>query len=76
VFESALGAMKAGSPALAADAIVKALTDAKPKARYTVGSDLRGIGLLAALPLRTRDRLVTRVLGLSKLPAAPAEPVG
>ena len=76
VFESALGAMKAGSPTLAADAILKALTDARPKARYTVGSDLRGIGLLATLPLRTRDRLVTRVLGLSKLPAIEAEPVG
>lgn len=76
VFEAALGAMKPGSPALAADAIVRALTDARPRPRYSVGSDLRGIGLLAALPLRTRDRLVTRVLGLSKLPPAEAEPVG
>lgn len=57
--------MKLHSPDHLADAVVKALTTARPKARYTVGPDTRLLGLLARLPLRTRDRLVMRMLGLS-----------
>jgi NAD(P)-dependent dehydrogenase (short-subunit alcohol dehydrogenase family) len=62
--------MKLSPPTLVADAIVRALTTAKPKPRYTVGPDVRLLGLLARLPLRTRDRLLRRVTGLAKVPAA------
>jgi len=62
--------MKLHSPDYLADAVVKALTAARPKARYTVGPDTRLLGLLARLPLRTRDRLVMRMLGLSGISAS------
>lgn len=61
---------KPASPNIVADAVVKALTANKPKPRYTVGPDTRLLGLLARLPLRTRDRLLSSVMGLSKIPAA------
>ena len=71
---AALGAatakMKLHSPDHLANAVVKALTERRPAARYTVGPDTRLLGLLARLPLRTRDRLLMRVLGLAKVPAA------
>jgi NAD(P)-dependent dehydrogenase (short-subunit alcohol dehydrogenase family) len=70
----ALGAaaakMKLHSPDQLADAVVRALTAQRPRARYTVGPDTRLLGLLARLPLRTRDRLVLQVLGLAKIPPA------
>jgi NAD(P)-dependent dehydrogenase (short-subunit alcohol dehydrogenase family) len=70
----ALGAatakMKLHSPDYLADAVVRALTERSPAARYTVGPDTRLVGLLSRLPLRTRDRLVLRVLGLAKVPPA------
>ncbi|WP_034275133.1 SDR family NAD(P)-dependent oxidoreductase [Actinospica robiniae] len=62
--------MKMSDPKILADAAVKAMTANRPKARYTVGADTRLIGLLARLPLRTRDRLVSGVLGLSKIKPA------
>jgi hypothetical protein len=65
-----LAAVKLSPPKLVADAIVKAITTGKPKPRYTVGPDLRLLGLLSRLPLRTRDRLVRGVTGLGKIPAA------
>lgn len=68
--ETALAKSKPSSPAIVADAVVKALTARKPKPRYTVGPDTRLVGLLARLPLRTRDRLVAGVTGLNKVPAA------
>jgi NAD(P)-dependent dehydrogenase (short-subunit alcohol dehydrogenase family) len=70
----ALGAatakMKLHSPDYLADAVVRALTERNPAARYTVGPDTRLLGLLSRMPLRTRDRLVLRVLGLAKVPPA------
>lgn len=71
---AALGAasakMKTHSVDHLANAVVRALTERRPPARYTVGPDTRLIGLIARLPLRTRDRLVVRVLGLAKVPPA------
>lgn len=67
---AALAKSKAASPTIVADAVLKALTARKPKPRYTVGPDTRLLGLLARLPLRTRDRLLAGVLGLNKIPAA------
>ncbi|MEW2624345.1 SDR family NAD(P)-dependent oxidoreductase [Streptomyces sp. NPDC048106] len=66
---ASMAKLKPSSPTLVADAIVKALSAKKPKARYTVGPDLRLLGLLSRLPLRTRDRLVAGVTGLAKVPA-------
>ena len=68
--DGALAKSKAASPAIVADAVIRALTSRKPKPRYTVGPDTRMLGLLARLPLRTRDRLLAGVLGLNKIPAA------
>jgi NAD(P)-dependent dehydrogenase (short-subunit alcohol dehydrogenase family) len=65
---AAMAKAKPASPTLVADAVVKALTAAKPKPRYTVGPDTRLLGLLARLPLRTRDRLLAQVMGLNKVP--------
>jgi hypothetical protein len=70
----ALGAatakMKLHSVDHLAKGVVRALTEPRPAARYTVGPDTRMLGLLARLPLRTRDRLLSRVLGLTKVPPA------
>ena len=62
--------LKMSPPKIVADAIVKALTTGRPKPRYTVGPDVRLLGLLSRLSLRTRDRLITRMLGLHNVPAA------
>ncbi|MEY9933541.1 NAD(P)-dependent dehydrogenase (short-subunit alcohol dehydrogenase family) [Catenulispora sp. GP43] len=68
--DAALAKSKPAPPAIVADAVVKALTARRPKPRYTVGPDTRLLGLLARLPLRTRDRLLAGVMGLNKIPAA------
>lgn len=68
IVTAALAKSKPSSPTLVADAVVKALTAAKPKLRYTVGPDTRLLGLLSRLPLGTRDRLLAQVTGLSKVP--------
>ncbi|WP_328472339.1 SDR family NAD(P)-dependent oxidoreductase [Streptomyces sp. NBC_00448] len=65
-----MAGLKLSSPALVADVIAKVMTTGKPKPRYTVGPDLRLLGLLSRLPLRTRDRLIKSVTGLGKVPAA------
>lgn len=67
---AALAKIKASPPSIAADAIVTALTARKPKPRYTVGPDVRLIGLISRLPLRTRDRMMRSVTGLAKLKLA------
>lgn len=65
-----MASLKLSPPALVADVIAKVMTTGKPKPRYTVGPDLRLLGLLSRLPLRTRDRLIKSVTGLGKVPAA------
>ncbi|MGF1430977.1 SDR family NAD(P)-dependent oxidoreductase [Kitasatospora sp. LaBMicrA B282] len=67
----AMAKIKPSSPTILADAIVKALTVGKPKPRYNVGPDTRLVGLVSRLPLRTRDRMISGVMGLNKIkPAA------
>jgi NAD(P)-dependent dehydrogenase (short-subunit alcohol dehydrogenase family) len=70
--EAASQRMRFSPPSEVADVIVRALTARQPKPRYVTGSDALMIGLLARLPLRTRDRLLTRAFGLNKLRAARA----
>lgn len=67
IIDAMTAAMKLAPPTIVADAVVRALTVSRPKPRYTVGPDVRLLGLLARLPLRTRDRMVARVTGLSKV---------
>ncbi len=45
-------------------AIRTALTERRPKRRYTVGSDARQFELLAHLPAAVRERLIMRTLGI------------
>jgi NAD(P)-dependent dehydrogenase (short-subunit alcohol dehydrogenase family) len=51
------------------DVIIGAVEARNPRALYTAGRDARLAGVLTRLPHRTRDRLLTRALGLAKLPA-------
>jgi NAD(P)-dependent dehydrogenase (short-subunit alcohol dehydrogenase family) len=67
---AALAKIKPSSPSIAANAIVTALTARKPKPRYTVGPDVRLIGIVSRLPLNTRDRMMRSVTGLAKLKQA------
>jgi NAD(P)-dependent dehydrogenase (short-subunit alcohol dehydrogenase family) len=59
-----------------ADTIVRpvlaALSARRPKARYVSGSDARALIMLAHLPLRTRDRVLARTMGLHRLPRSAA----
>ena len=62
-------------------AIVKALTTAKPAARYLVGRDVKLVlPLLRRFPVGLRDRLVMSNLGLGRdafdMASTPAEPGG
>ncbi|WP_242884729.1 SDR family oxidoreductase [Actinomadura litoris] len=68
---AAMGAGKPAPPSIVARAVVRALTAPRPRPRYTVGPDTRLLGLVARLPLRTRDRLLSRVVGLRGI--APAK---
>ncbi len=60
--------------------VVAALAARRPKARYVSGSDARNLVRLGRMPVRVRDRLLIRTLGLKDLcPAGPAmagEPYG
>jgi NAD(P)-dependent dehydrogenase (short-subunit alcohol dehydrogenase family) len=71
LYEPALAALgramaktKLGDVAVAVGGIVEAVEARKPKRRYLAGRDARSAGLLAHLPMRTRDRLLASYLGL------------
>ncbi len=68
----ALGAAAAKMTYAPVDAAVKAITAAvearRPKRRYVAGRDASAALLLTRLPARTRDRLISRLLGLNTLP--------
>ena len=61
--------MSTSRPQTVADAVVRAVEAPKPKTRYAATSDARLFALLSRLPARTRDRLLTRTLGLHKATA-------
>lgn len=55
---------KAGvPPESVTNAIVRALTDRRPKARYRVGIDCKATAVLSHLPDRTRDRIQRAIFG-------------
>ena len=60
----AMAKAKLGDVAVVVDVIVEAVEARKPKLRYLAGRDARGAGLLAHVPMRTRDRLLASYLGL------------
>ncbi|RKS79804.1 short-subunit dehydrogenase [Actinomadura pelletieri DSM 43383] len=64
---ASVGSSKPAPPSLVAGTVERALTSSRPRPRYTVGPDTRLLGLLARLPLRTRDRLLARVMGLHRI---------
>ncbi len=70
----ALSGQKASPPQTVADTIVTAIEAKKPKTRYIANSDARPFGLVARLPTRLRDRLLTQMLGLNKIPRATDGP--
>jgi NAD(P)-dependent dehydrogenase (short-subunit alcohol dehydrogenase family) len=61
-------ALRSASQAISPDAVVRAvahaLTAPRPKTRYLVGMAARIQAIIALLPDRLRDRLLTRALGL------------
>jgi hypothetical protein len=58
--------MSTSRPQTVADAVVRAVEAPKPRTRYAATSDARLFALLSRLPARTRDRMLTRTLGLHK----------
>jgi NAD(P)-dependent dehydrogenase (short-subunit alcohol dehydrogenase family) len=60
------GDMKASPVDATVKAIGAALTERRPKARYTVGSDARQFELLRHLPTGLRDRALMSAVGVSR----------
>lgn len=50
--------------------IVKAITSARPKRRYTAGPGARLFAALSHLPAGMREALVMRAMGLRAIPVA------
>ena len=53
-------------PAVAAETIVKALTDSRPKPRYLTGEGATRLALLANFPLQAQDAAKRRIFGLPR----------
>lgn len=68
--DAAMAKMRMSQPRKVADTIVKAVEARRPKTRYVAGAGVRPVLLLARLPVRLRDRVVSGVMGLNKAEAA------
>jgi NAD(P)-dependent dehydrogenase (short-subunit alcohol dehydrogenase family) len=68
----AMAGMKLSPVDATVDAIVHALTDARPRTRYVVGADARRFALLRKLPDGVRDRVLMRTVGLRPGVFSPA----
>ncbi|OHV44422.1 hypothetical protein BCD48_02500 [Pseudofrankia sp. BMG5.36] len=62
----AQAAMRTSKPQTVADTVLRAIEASKPKAYYLANADARAAAMLSRLPTRTKDRLLTRMLGLRK----------
>jgi NAD(P)-dependent dehydrogenase (short-subunit alcohol dehydrogenase family) len=69
IIGAALAEQKLGSPSVVADVIVRAVEAPHPRRRYAAGSDARMGAMLAHLPIRFREPVITRFLGLHKVEA-------
>jgi NAD(P)-dependent dehydrogenase (short-subunit alcohol dehydrogenase family) len=66
-----LAEMKPRPVTATVETIRAALTDRRPKARYTVGSDARQLELVKRMPRRLRDRALMAVVGMpTRTPSA------
>ncbi|HEY8524054.1 MAG TPA: SDR family NAD(P)-dependent oxidoreductase [Acidimicrobiales bacterium] len=63
---AAAAKQKLSPPDVAVEAIVKALTDRSPRPRYLAGRDARTLARLRRLPDGVRDRVLLRVIGVSR----------
>ncbi|PZS36405.1 MAG: short-chain dehydrogenase [Pseudonocardiales bacterium] len=70
-FNRTMSRQKLSAPEVVAKVIVRAVLSRRPRARYLAGPDARTAALLSHLPMRTRDRVLTRFLGLHRI-ASPA----
>lgn len=66
-FGTTMGKQKLSAPEDIAKVIVRAVTARRPKPRYAAGTGARMAGALSHLPMRTRDRVMQRFLGLHKV---------
>lgn len=73
---AARAARRAIPPDAVARAVARALTAPRPKTRYLVGRDARVQSVIARLPDRLRDRLLTRALRLPRRAATTRPPRG
>jgi NAD(P)-dependent dehydrogenase (short-subunit alcohol dehydrogenase family) len=64
--DEALAKSKPSPVGIAADAVVKALTDRRPATRYVAGRDARMLVMLSHLPDGLRDRMLMNSLGLKR----------
>jgi len=67
---AATSTMSTSPPQTVADTIARAIGAARPKTRYLANRDARIFAVLSHLPVRLRDRLLTRTLGLHKIVAS------
>lgn len=67
---ASLAGRKSAPPQTVAKTIVRAIEARRPKPRYVANSDARAFDLVARLPLRMRERMLARTLGLNKVAAA------
>jgi NAD(P)-dependent dehydrogenase (short-subunit alcohol dehydrogenase family) len=66
---AALAGRKSAPPQTVAKTIVRAIEARRPKARYVANSDAKAFDLVARLPLRVRERMLVRTLGLNAVAA-------
>jgi len=64
--DAATARQRLGSVAKAAQVVVRAVDAARPRRRYVIGTDARGVGLLAGLPAGLRERAIAGAFGLPR----------
>jgi NAD(P)-dependent dehydrogenase (short-subunit alcohol dehydrogenase family) len=69
---AAMARHKPSPVAAVADVVVTAVRAPRPRPCYLAGSDARLAALLSRLPVRLRDRMLTRSLGLARIRPAAA----
>jgi NAD(P)-dependent dehydrogenase (short-subunit alcohol dehydrogenase family) len=65
---AALAGRKSAPPRTVAKTIVRAIEARRPKPRYVANSDARAFDVVARLPLRMRERMLARTMGLHSVP--------